>query len=155
MIRVGFLDSKSFQDREGRGAALELCHRERGDVGVIREPDRGDALVIALEEPCVRDAGPDLRVQLDRARVRGDGRLEQAAVATGGHQPGEQLRIGGLRAIDQPHHRVVRAPEIDLELREQLVREAQVRIELERSPEGRLGLHETIGVPSGRYFPIT
>jgi hypothetical protein len=83
----------------------------------------------------VPHARANLRLESDGALVRGDRCVEQPAVSAGAHQAGQQLGIGGVHALDQSDHRIVRASEIDLELREQLVRDGQIRIELECLPD--------------------
>jgi alkyl hydroperoxide reductase subunit AhpC len=64
-------------------------------------------------------------------------------------------------ALDQADHRVVRAAEIHLELREQLVGDRQIGIELERFPErrlrakmteGRITFHQWLGDSWGMLF---
>ena len=90
------------------------------------------------------DARANLRLEIERARVRGDRRVEQAAIPARAHQAGQQLRVGGVRALDETDHRVVGATEIHLELREQLVGDRQIGIEIERPPERRLRVIETL-----------
>src|SRR5258708_1671811 len=68
-----------------------------------------------------------------RLCVRSERSLEQSAVATRAYQSRKQLRVGASCPAHEAHHRVVRAPQIDLELGVQLMRACQVRIELERS----------------------
>ena len=58
-----------------------------------------------------------------------------------------------MRALDQPHHRVVCAAQIDFELREQLVADRQIGIELERPLERHLGLDETLLRPGLEVLP--
>ena len=75
----------------------------------------------------------DRRIEAARPHVRSQRRAEQAAVAAGVDEPGEQLRIRApaARLAEQPHHRVARAPAVDVDLRHQVVGQRQIRIQLE------------------------
>ena len=69
-------------------------------------------------------------------------RLEQPAVAAGMGQAGEQQRVRApiARAAQQPHHRFLGAAEIHLDVRVEVLRIGQVRIELQRLADRDLRL---------------
>jgi hypothetical protein len=62
------------------------------------------------------------RVFVFDSSSRGNRRVEQAAIAARAHQADEQFRVGGLRALGQPDHRIACAAEIHFELRQATAR---------------------------------
>ena len=102
-------------------------------------------------------AGADLRIEpagLCRGR---EGGLQQPAVAQRMREAGEQLGIRGAfaRATQQADHRLLGAPEIDFEVRVDVLRSGEVRIELERTLERDLRLAQSARWRSAStYLPI-
>ena len=122
----------------------------RGEVAVDVGGLADDPLPVALQAVGVEHAGLDGRVEPPGLLVRGHRRVEQAGVAAGVHQPGEELGIDRrLGPAQQPPHRVDRAAGVALELRVVLVQHRQVRIEALRPLEGSLGLGGLVGQPRG------
>ena len=82
-----------------------------------------------------------------RFGVRRDRLIEEAAVAAGVHQPGEELRIVAVpvRFAEQPDERVLRLADVGLEIRVELVRDRQARVERERAAERLLGARLAVG----------
>jgi hypothetical protein len=70
-------------------------------------------------------------------------------------RPRQQLGVRARGPLHQPRHGVQAAAEVHLELREQLVGERQLGVQLERAAERCLGLDEVVRRPAGRYLPIT
>jgi hypothetical protein len=76
--------------------------------------------------------------------VRGDGLLEEPAVAAGVDEPREQLGIVAVARglAQQPHDRPLRLADVRLQVRVELVRHGEAGVDLERATEGlfRAGL---------------
>ena len=100
------------------------------DDGKLVQPDIDEAPVVTLQEPGMRHARCDARVQAVRANVSGNRRVEQPAVPARADQSGEDLGVETLRLRQQPRHRVPRPALVDLELRVQLVCDCQIRVQL-------------------------
>ena len=80
--------------------------------------------------------------------------LKHRAIRNSGtsHQPHHQVGIRCLRALDEAGHGVERTALVGIELGQQLVREREVGIELERAWRG-FGFLGAVGQGSaGRYF---
>ena len=75
-------------------------------------------------------ARPDPGFEPPCVRIRRDGRLKQPAVLAGAHEPGEQLGIRTPCSLEQAHHRIHGATDVDLELGEQFVRQWKLVVDL-------------------------
>ena len=93
------------------------------------------------------EARGDVRVEPACLGVRGNRLVVQTAVAAGVHQPGEQLRIVAVTVglAEQADERSLCLTDVGLEVRVELVRDRQVRIELEGAAQGLLGTLLAIG----------
>ena len=103
---------------------------------------RQHALVVARGEIRMRHARSDVRVEAARMLERGDRRVEQATVAACLNEPCEELGVARavVGATNQAQHRCFGLPELDFEVGVEVVRDRQVRIQLEGSCERRLRL---------------
>ena len=112
-----------------------------------RRRDRQEPLDVARHQHRLLDAGGDVGIEPARLLVRGDRLVEEPAVAAGVDEPGEQLRVVAVavRLAQQPHDRARRLADVRLELRVELVRHRQARVELERAAERVLGARLAVG----------
>ena len=93
------------------------------------------------------DACRDGRVEASGLFVRRHRGLEQATISEGMQQTGEQIRVrrSAAGAIDQTQHGLLSPPHVHFEIRVQVVREWQLRVDFERPLERRLRPFEILG----------
>src|SRR4030095_16420901 len=101
--------------------ATELGERDGSNVRHLFEFRLDDAVVIAPEKMRMRDAGSNPSIEGTCAPVSRNGCIQQPAVTTGAHEPCKELGVGGPGALNEAHHCILGSPEIDFELRLQLV----------------------------------
>ena len=107
-------------------------------AAVATARDREQPLDVARHQHRLLDARGDVRVEPPRLLVGGDRLLEEPAVAAGVDEPGEELGVVAvaLRLAQQPHERRPRLAGLRLEVRVELVRQREPRVELERAAQG-------------------
>ena len=100
----------------------------------------------AMSSVCV-EARRDVRIEPACLGVRGDRLFVQAAIAAGVDEPGEQLRIVAVTVglAQQAHDGCLRLADVRLQVRVELVRDRQPRVEREGAAEGVLGAQLAVG----------
>src|SRR5260370_33497323 len=68
-----------------------------------------------------------MRIELPRAAMRSDRRLEEPAIPARVHEAGVEVRISAplTRSPHEPEHRLLAAPQIGLEIGVEMVRDRQ------------------------------
>src|SRR5207247_2976411 len=106
-----------------------------------QRPDGEQTLDVGRHQYRLLEAGGDVRIEPPRLAVGGDRLFVESAIATGVHEPREQLRVVAvtLRLAQQAHERGLGLTSFCLEVRVERVRQGKPRVELEGSAEGLLG----------------
>ena len=119
--------------------------------------DGHQSVDVAVHQQRLLDAGRHVGIEPPRFGVRGDRLLEQAAVAAGVDESREELGIVAVARglVQQPDDRSRGLTGVGLEIRVELVRERQPRIESERAEEGVFGADFAVGRCASMYLPMT
>ncbi len=112
-----------------------------GAEGDARRLERQQTLEVPRHVQRLLDAGGHVRIEPPCLAVRGDPLLVEAAVAAGMDETGKQLGIVAVATglAEQPHQRPFRESHVGLEVRVELVRDGEARIERERAAKRLFG----------------